>query len=146
MTSPTPRQNPPAQPGARADLHTVRAALRAGQTDSVREMQASLHAALAPRNRFTFLQLAESQAMQAAKSKKIPVIALYSTDPIGGADNGIYANIGSAAANVRAATRPMWCKRFSIRHLYYNGYECQWLYQYGFGSSNSECFTNCNGK
>lgn len=37
------------------------------------------------------------QGLDAAKSAGIPVIELYSTDEIGGADNGIYANIGSAA-------------------------------------------------
>ena len=37
------------------------------------------------------------QALDAAKSAGIPVIDLYSTDEIGGEDNGIYANIGSAA-------------------------------------------------
>ena len=37
------------------------------------------------------------QALDAAKSAGVPVIELYSTDDIGGADNGIYANIGSPA-------------------------------------------------
>jgi ABC-type sugar transport system substrate-binding protein len=37
------------------------------------------------------------QALDSAKSAGIPVIELYSTDEIGGEDNGIYANIGSPA-------------------------------------------------
>jgi ribose transport system substrate-binding protein len=35
------------------------------------------------------------QALDAAKSAGVPIIDLYSTDEIGGADNGIYANVGS---------------------------------------------------
>ena len=37
------------------------------------------------------------QALDAAKSAGVPVVELYSTDEIGGEDNGIYANIGSPA-------------------------------------------------
>jgi ribose transport system substrate-binding protein len=33
-------------------------------------------------------------ALDAAKAKKIPVIDMYSTDDVGGATNGIYANVG----------------------------------------------------
>jgi len=35
--------------------------------------------------------------LEAAKAAGIPVIELYSTDDVGGEDNGIYANIGSPA-------------------------------------------------
>ena len=48
-------------------------------------------------------------ALDAAKSAGIPVIDLYSTDEIGGEENGIYANIGSPDVQpgvVPAARRP----------------------------------------
>ncbi len=41
-------------------------------------------------------------ALDAAKAAKIPVIELFSTDDVGGAANGIYANIGSAEFSKRS--------------------------------------------
>jgi ribose transport system substrate-binding protein len=39
------------------------------------------------------------EALEAAKSAGIPVIEMYSTDEIGGEENGIYANVGSPASS-----------------------------------------------
>lgn len=43
------------------------------------------------------------QALDAAKAKKIPVIDMYSTDDVGGAANGIYANVGGAPFSQKSA-------------------------------------------
>ncbi len=43
-------------------------------------------------------------ALDAAKAAKIPVIEMFSTDDVGGAANGIYANIGSAEFSKRSGT------------------------------------------
>ena len=43
------------------------------------------------------------QALDAAKAKKIPVIDMYSTDEVGGAANGIYANVGGTPSSQRSA-------------------------------------------
>ena len=43
------------------------------------------------------------QALDAAKAKKIPVIDMYSTDEVGGAANGIYANVGGTPFSQRNA-------------------------------------------
>ncbi len=43
------------------------------------------------------------QALDAAKAKKIPVIDMYSTDEVGGAANGIYANVGGTPFSQRSA-------------------------------------------
>lgn len=41
-------------------------------------------------------------ALDAAKAAKIPVVELFSTDDVGGAANGIYANIGSVEFSKRS--------------------------------------------
>ena len=43
-------------------------------------------------------------ALDAAKAKQIPVIDMYSTDDVGGATNGIYANIGGTPYSQRGAS------------------------------------------
>jgi ribose transport system substrate-binding protein len=43
------------------------------------------------------------QALDAAKAKKIPVIDMYSTDEVGGAANGIYANVGGTPFSQKSA-------------------------------------------
>ena len=53
------------------------------------------------------------QALDAAKAKNIPVIDMYSTDDVGGAANGIYANVGGTAfsqAERRAPERLGHCR------------------------------------
>ena len=42
------------------------------------------------------------QALDAAKAKNIPVIDMYSTDDVGGAANGIYANVGGTPYSQRS--------------------------------------------
>ena len=42
-------------------------------------------------------------ALEAAKAKKIPVIDMFSTDDVKGADNGIYANVGGVDFSQKSA-------------------------------------------